>query len=60
MKASELKPYDGMTIQNIKHPEWGEFWILGLTQAGVWEIRCSRGNRILFDNELDEWEIVKK
>lgn len=47
----------GLTIHNKEHPEWGTWKVLGPAAGskGNWEIKGSRGTRILDEDEAKFW-----
>jgi hypothetical protein len=66
-KTSEVtdpqKEYDMMklpvrqvSIENIKHPEWGAFGIYE-DKGDFYEIHGEGGDRVLFKNEMGEWKV---
>ena len=45
------------SIINIHSPEWGS-WGIASSENGGWAIRNSRGDRMLFPDELSSWKWV--
>jgi hypothetical protein len=48
----------GIEIRNIENPEWGTFKVVDVYDLGIYTIKNARGERVLFDTEFNEWEII--
>jgi len=55
-KHTSLKK--GTLLVNKKHINWGIFRVTKENQDGYYEIDGDRGGRVLYENELDEWEVT--
>ena len=49
----------GLKIRCQDHPEWGEWIVKQKYAGGVWVIDSKTGNKILVEDELKFWELVK-
>ncbi len=45
-------------IQNIAHPEWGDFVVLKEYDKNIFEIRSNKGVRILNQDETKFWKEI--
>ena len=50
---------ENLRIENKEHPDWGVFRVLKKYDSGIWEIRGESGDRILMENEINFWRVVK-
>lgn len=57
MKKEDLKP--NLLIVNKENREWGNFRVLRRYDEHIWEIRGRGGDRVLMEDELRFWEVVK-
>jgi len=48
----------GLRIKNKAHPEWGSFCILRKYGLGIWEMRGDAGDRVIFEDEANFWEVA--